>query len=54
MRKEEGVVLVQLANALKESVARLEEAYDKKDEKNLEAAKKEILGLQKKIGGLLN
>ena len=53
MRKEEGIILIQLVGTLKESVSKLENAYNKKDEKGLESVKKEILNLQKKIGSLI-
>lgn len=54
MKKEDGIILIQLVGALKESVSKLENAYNKKDEKNLENVKKEILNLQKKIGSIVD
>ncbi len=53
MRKEDVVVLNQLALAMKDSVAKMEDYYSRKDKVNLERIKKEILAIQRKMDGFL-
>lgn len=53
MIKEDAVVLNQLVLAMKDSVRKMEEYYDKKDKINLERIKKEILAIQRKMEGFL-
>ncbi len=53
MKKENVLILAQLITAMKDSVSRLESAYNRGDIEGIRAVKKEILNLQKEIDGLL-
>lgn len=53
MIKEDATVLNQLLLAMKDSVRKMEEYYNKKDKINLERAKKEILMINRKMEGFL-
>ena len=53
MEKEDVVLLAQLIQTIKEATDELEKAQKKKDMEKLNAAKKEILELQKRVNELL-
>jgi len=53
MEKEEGVILSQLVNSMKDLIVRLKKSYDKGNKIELENTKKEIIILQKKIDSLV-
>ncbi len=49
MKREDVLLLAQLARALEELVLKLEEYYEKKDVEKFGAVKREILMIQRKI-----
>lgn len=53
MKKEDGIALSQLIDAMQEAADRLEKAHGENDAGNFERAKIEILNIQKKIRSLL-
>jgi len=53
MKKEDGVILSQLVGSMRESIKKLEQSFNKKDEIGLNKAKSEIIELQKKINSLV-
>ena len=52
-KKEDVAILSQLIKAMKESVGKLEIAYEEKNYEEFNEAKKLIIELQKKIDGVL-
>jgi len=53
MKKEDVVLLAQLIQTIKEATDKLEEYQKKKNVERFNAAKKEILELQKRVNELL-
>lgn len=53
MEKEDLILLVQLLNTIEEMSYELKNAFDKKEQERVEAIKKDMLKLQKKVEDIL-
>jgi len=53
MKKEEIVSIAQLLTAMKDGLAKLDDAEKENDRESVVIAKREILAFQKKLGELL-
>lgn len=53
MEKEDVLLLAQLFHTMKELIPKLERAHKKKDAEKLNALKREMMGLQRRINELL-